>query len=194
LARRRKEADLTQAGLAEQLGLTRQAVSKYETGESFPDVSILARIAGVFGVSLDELIGAGDPGIDDIVVLAPSLKPSVLGRLTGRLAAQGIDISRVAELVEYLRGTDLSPLLQSADCAGLDQELLARLLPFLDTGAKEILLTKTMEGEWDWRLLLPMLPYLEPLTDLLEAAVMDGALPQELLAAVQEYSMKKYRT
>ena len=57
----RKKADMTQSELAERLNITRQAVSKYEVGDSFPDVSILVSIAEVFGVSLDELIAAGEP-------------------------------------------------------------------------------------------------------------------------------------
>jgi len=191
LARCRKEADLTQSELADKLDLTRQAVSKYETGESFPDVSILVGIAAVFDISLDELIGAGNPGIDDVIRLAPALKPSVLGKLTERLSTLGIDISHIAGLVQYLRDADLSPLLQSAGCSGLDQKLLTKLLPFFDSDAKEILLNKTIEGEWDWRLLLGSFPYLESLTEQIEAAVMDGALPGEVLTAMHDYFMRQ---
>ena len=57
----RKKADMTQSELADRLNITRQAVSKYEVGDSFPDVSILVSIAEVFGVTLDELIAAGEP-------------------------------------------------------------------------------------------------------------------------------------
>ena len=56
LSRLRKERDMTQSELADKLNLTRQAVSKYETGDSFPDVSILVSIANIFHVTLDELI------------------------------------------------------------------------------------------------------------------------------------------
>ena len=47
LARQRKNADLTQSELAEKLNLTRQAISKYELGDSFPDISILIQIAEI---------------------------------------------------------------------------------------------------------------------------------------------------
>ena len=52
----RKKADMTQMELADRLNLTRQAVSRYEHGDSFPDVSILVTIAEIFHVSLDQLI------------------------------------------------------------------------------------------------------------------------------------------
>lgn len=54
----RKEQGLTQKQLAELVGVTPQAVSKWETDESCPDISILSSLANVLGVSTDELLGA----------------------------------------------------------------------------------------------------------------------------------------
>ncbi len=53
----RKERDLTQDALANFLGVSFQAVSKWERGESYPDIEMLPEIAGYFGVSVDELLG-----------------------------------------------------------------------------------------------------------------------------------------
>jgi len=53
----RKQAGMTQAELAEIINYTDKAVSKWERGESVPDVVTLAQLAGVFGVSLDQLVG-----------------------------------------------------------------------------------------------------------------------------------------
>lgn len=53
----RKQAGMTQAELAEIINYTDKAVSKWERGESVPDVVTLAHLAGVFGVSLDQLVG-----------------------------------------------------------------------------------------------------------------------------------------
>ncbi|MBQ8551835.1 MAG: helix-turn-helix transcriptional regulator [Clostridia bacterium] len=55
----RKNADMTQSEVADKLNLTRQAVSKYERGESFPDISILLLISELFGVTLDKLVSFG---------------------------------------------------------------------------------------------------------------------------------------
>ena len=52
----RKKAMLSQEELANRLGVSRQAVSKWETGESIPDMNNLASLAEIFGVSLDWLI------------------------------------------------------------------------------------------------------------------------------------------
>ena len=69
LAQLRKNADMTQSDLAERLNVTRQAVSKYEIGDSFPDVTILVTMAEIFGVSVDELIGAGSPTAGEAAIL-----------------------------------------------------------------------------------------------------------------------------
>ena len=52
----RKNAGLTQSQLAEQLGITDKAVSKWETGRSMPDVSLFAPLCEILNISLNELI------------------------------------------------------------------------------------------------------------------------------------------
>ncbi|NLT18678.1 MAG: helix-turn-helix domain-containing protein [Clostridiales bacterium] len=52
----RKEKGWTQSELADRLGITNKAVSKWETGESFPETSQLVPLASLFGVSVDELL------------------------------------------------------------------------------------------------------------------------------------------
>jgi len=53
----RKRLGLTQDQLAEQLGVTAQAVSKWENDQSCPDISSLPRLADIFGTSVDVLLG-----------------------------------------------------------------------------------------------------------------------------------------
>lgn len=53
----RKKMKLTQDQLAEQLGVTPQAISKWENDQSCPDITMLPRLAEIFGCSTDELLG-----------------------------------------------------------------------------------------------------------------------------------------
>ena len=52
----RKQAGLTQVGLAEKLNYSDKAVSKWERGDSIPDVLTLMQIATLFGVKVDDLL------------------------------------------------------------------------------------------------------------------------------------------
>jgi len=53
----RKEKGLTQEALAQQLGVSFQAVSKWENGQSCPDIALLPLLANIFEVPVDSLFG-----------------------------------------------------------------------------------------------------------------------------------------
>ena len=57
----RKTRGMTQEELAEKIDVSRQTLSKYETGESLPDVEKSRLIAEVFDVTLDELVTGAEP-------------------------------------------------------------------------------------------------------------------------------------
>ncbi len=57
IMRLRKDRGLTQEQLANELGISYQAVSKWETGNSCPDITALPLLADLFGVSIDALFG-----------------------------------------------------------------------------------------------------------------------------------------
>lgn len=56
LYRQRCRAGLTQTELAEKLGLTNKAVSKWETGKAKPTTNALRKLAALFGLSVDRLL------------------------------------------------------------------------------------------------------------------------------------------
>ena len=66
LADLRRSKGFSQEGLARKLGLSRQAVSKWERAESSPDTENLISLAKLYGVSLDELLNPSDEIEDDI--------------------------------------------------------------------------------------------------------------------------------
>lgn len=61
IAALRRAKGLTQDELAERLGVSPQAVSKWENDLSCPDIMLLPRLAKIFGVTVDELLGATPP-------------------------------------------------------------------------------------------------------------------------------------
>lgn len=56
LIAKRKEKAITQEELAAYIGVTKASVSKWETGQSYPDISLLPVLATYFNISIDELI------------------------------------------------------------------------------------------------------------------------------------------
>lgn len=215
----RRNADMTQSELADKLNLTRQAISRYEKGDSFPDISILVKIAEIFNLSIDELIGAGAPtdgeqellknaalgkdlrschcNIHELENIAPLLKPSVLDRAIQGFASQGIDISNLASLFSYMSDRGFWELLEASDYQTIDTALLEKMLPFMNFSAKISLFDKIIRGEIDWHFLSVLMKYIRVSDSVIEAAVIDGVLDEGVLTLVREFhdnrikSMKK---
>ncbi len=201
----RRKADMTPSELADKLGITGQAITNYESGESFPDVTVLSNIADVFGISVSELISAGEPtsgeskvlgdlaqgketladNMDDVMNLAPLLRPSTLEKISSKLALHGVDISKVVELSQYLSDAGTSDMIKNASFDSLDgdaeHDLMKHLIPLLDEKSKTALFGKIIEGELDWRNLEMMMPYITYLYQQIEAAYVEGALPGEVM-------------
>lgn len=56
IAERRKKVKLTQIQLAEKLGITDKAISKWETGKSMPDTAIMLQLCDILEISVNELL------------------------------------------------------------------------------------------------------------------------------------------
>ncbi|MEG0376021.1 MAG: helix-turn-helix transcriptional regulator, partial [Raoultibacter sp.] len=67
LAELRRDKGYSQEELAEKLGLSRQAVSKWERAESSPDTGNLVALAKLYGVTLDELLRFDDEIEEDML-------------------------------------------------------------------------------------------------------------------------------
>ena len=61
----RKKRNLTQEALAELVGVTRQTIAKWESGESVPDLSLAGKLASVLDVALDDLVNAPTEELDE---------------------------------------------------------------------------------------------------------------------------------
>ena len=66
----RKKNNLTQAQLAEQLGITDRAVSKWETGNSMPDSSIMLELSQILGITVNELLSGEEIHMENYEIKA----------------------------------------------------------------------------------------------------------------------------
>lgn len=68
----RKRLGMTQDKLAELLGVTAQAVSKWENDQSCPDIAMLPRLAEIFGITTDELLGLETKQVHEAEIVTES--------------------------------------------------------------------------------------------------------------------------
>ncbi len=101
----RKSSNLSQEALAEKLGISRQAVSKWERAEASPDTDNLILLARLYGVSLDELLQTED----EIPRPEPETQENTSGASTQQTAYTYREEAKVEEPVSS--GTNLLSLI-----------------------------------------------------------------------------------
>ena len=66
IAKLRKQEGLTQKQLADKLGVSNKAISKWETGEGFPDITMIPKLSAIFNVSSDYLLSKESEAFADV--------------------------------------------------------------------------------------------------------------------------------
>ncbi len=106
----RLQAGLTQAALAEQLGVSDRAVSRWELGEAYPDVALLPDLAMALHVSVDALLGADPLRIHSEIIAATEectrlLREEKPAEALSLMREQNIRYPNQPELMVYLART-----------------------------------------------------------------------------------------
>ena len=95
IASARKEKGMTQEMLAEQLGVTRQAVARWETGLSVPDAGMLVRIAGALDTTVNDLLGEEEPEQGRDLAAELEALNRQLAEMVGRVGGYDVRIEEV---------------------------------------------------------------------------------------------------
>ena len=158
----RKDKNMTQMELADQMGISFQAVSNWERGNSMPDISKLPELAEVLNVSLDELLGkktilveaAINDSIEEVITdcdacaeeiseILPILKPEQINSLV-----------KVVKEDDFKSIQGFLPFMDEDDVKGVALKALERgekiegFLPFMDEdNVKELALKALERGE-----------------------------------------------
>lgn len=149
ISKYRKASGMTQTELADRLGLSFQAVSNWERGQSCPDIANLMALAEMFGVSVDKLLGSEraarlveeiheektpEMSAEEIKELAPILSDKHVDGIVIRNLADGskhIDIQDIADVAPYVSEELLDETAEmTSQTKGLD-EIPANVLAFL---------------------------------------------------------------
>ena len=113
IATLRREAGMTQIQMAERLNYSDKAVSKWERGESIPDVAVLKELADLFSVSLDYLLEKEHP-----------VKPEVKQTLRQRIRNHGF-ITGICVLLVWLLATVAFVIVDIVAANGVQRQWLA---------------------------------------------------------------------
>ncbi len=143
---------LTQEEFASRIGVTAQAVSKWERGNGLPDVSILSGICKVLGISANSLIGVEEKVVENGNVVAEReiknnliAEPLVLEFGSGLLSyiVEGLETDYVNKKRAFLakKTGKLMPILRIRDNMELDENAY-RILSF-----DKVLFTSVIDGE-----------------------------------------------
>lgn len=117
IAELRKQNNMTQLALADAMGISFQAVSNWERGNSMPDISKLPELAELLGTTVDALIGQGNP----LILRAAAGE---------RIDLRGADGEQLAELALLSRPHEVETYAQE-----VAPNALAGILPYLSAGA-----------------------------------------------------------
>ncbi|MBQ8551197.1 MAG: helix-turn-helix transcriptional regulator [Clostridia bacterium] len=135
LAEARKKKDLTQTELADLLGISFQAVSNWERGNSMPDISRLPEIAELLDLPPDELLGCAKPLSDSICD----------GTVTEYFEREDADIREAVELAPLMKPSQVDEVARTAsDKRPLSE--INRLLPFLGQDVRDEMFIKAVES------------------------------------------------
>lgn len=164
----RKNKDYTQVELAIHLNVSHQAVSKWERGESLPDIGLLPSLANRLDITIDELLNGGSAN------LAISTSPSTEEGETKTRASytqqsstnfhddeqtNQIALEHIISLAPFLSKETLESMLDGIDI-GLNMHMLNGLAPFVGRAALERLVVMLPEDEIDIRAIAGLAPFL----------------------------------
>lgn len=151
IAARRKEKGMTQEELAARLGVSAQAVSKWENDVSCPDISLLPRLCRMLGITSDELL-TGDNS--SVKMLPPSQRKSMeeltlrvkIHTVRGDKVRVNLPMSLVKVAMEL--GIEISPSISGMKAETLKEIDLNRIVDLVERGAiGKLVEVETAEGD-----------------------------------------------
>ncbi|NIK78975.1 transcriptional regulator with XRE-family HTH domain [Paenibacillus castaneae] len=189
----RKNKDFTQAELASNLNVSHQAVSKWERGESLPDIGLLPILANHLDITVDELLN-GQPA------LMPVHSTSILEEAAAdfsfaweanatapsseQTSQQPITLEHIVSLAPFLAKETLETMVEGMD-GGVNGHALNGLAPFIGRKTLERLVGQMSKDSIDMRQVTGLAPFLgedvlEQLVDLTAEESIDWEVIQAL--------------
>lgn len=180
----RKQKNMTQMELADKMGISFQAISNWERGNSMPDISKLPELAEIFGVSLDVLLGeksslveaalensleecvkSGEVAEEEIQNVLPILKPKQIQNIAANADAQTLQT-----FLPFLDEDDVAELAREAKESGQN---IVMYLPYMDD---EVVAEWAREDKKNGKSIAVYLPFMDEddVADMAKEALENG--------------------
>lgn len=141
----RKENNMTQMELADKLGISFQAVSNWERGNTMPDIAKLPELAGIFHRSVDELLNGKAPLVD-----------AVLNDTVDEYMEEGkVTEQEIVDTLPLLKPEQAEEIVEKVNISAFHD--ISSLLPFMDSDALAEIAMEYVEQGDDVDELLPFL-------------------------------------
>lgn len=189
IAKRIKQAridqNMTQLQLADAMGVSYQAVSNWERGNSMPDISKLSDLCSTLHLTVDELLGMEgtktaavtkavdkeELSVEELKEVAPMLPPEQVENFVKKVKRK-MDLSAIMSLAPFLDEEYLGNLVDEAEPENLEKVVC--LAPFL-SGRSLRKLVNRCEAAKDFSTIMSLAPFLdrESLDNLVDGLVME---------------------
>jgi transcriptional regulator with XRE-family HTH domain len=196
----RKARNWTQLELADRLSVTHQAVSRWETGMSFPDIGTLVRVAELFGVQVDDVLSG------EVTPRANGARDATLGQVLTELAHDNpqqvahmvhdgrVPIDTVIAAGPLTPPTTMERLMSALNDVPFTNRQIRQLAPFLSQDMIEHLLYQDGGGAPQLEMVKALAPFLEAgMLEQLVQQTIEGALDLEYLCHIAPFLSRELR-
>lgn len=177
----RTRMNMTQMNLADEMGVSYQAVSNWERGNSMPDISKLPELCKILNISFEELVGEktveteiaqklmqdddADVSLEDMAKVGQLVKPEKIEvKVNETIEKEGkITFSTLVGLAPFMDGETLDKLAE--EIADVDLKKLCAIAPFLSKQTMDRIIDKGIQnGNLDTKNVVSVAPFLAQTT------------------------------
>lgn len=167
ISKLRKEKDLTQVELADKLNISHQAVSKWERGESLPDIMTIPIIANELEVSIDLLMSAGNKQpkpSKQIGKMVEHLSADQTEEVADLINSGATDVKELIDIAPLIKTSQLSKVSEKMNATAWNLDTIVHLAPFLSTEALDEIVIQVTKETIDWKIVHRIAPFLSSST------------------------------
>lgn len=173
----RTKMNMTQMNLADEMGVSYQAVSNWERGNSMPDISKLPELCKILNISFEELVGEktaqtdiaeklmqdedAEVSLEEVAQVGQLVKPDKIESKVNETIEQGrtVPFSVLVELAPFMDSDTLSKMAE--EIAEIDFQKLDEIIPFINRQTMDRIIDRCIQrGEMDVENILLVAPFL----------------------------------